>query len=345
MSMPLRVGGIRLGGNENPFGPSVSVLEAIRSAGSSINRYPDSMGTALKEALAVTLHCQPNRIVLGNGSDELIHLLGLAYLNDPKDEVLTGNPSFFRYDAVAEVARCQMVKVALDEGHRLDLAAISERANDRTKLIFVSNPNNPTGTTVNRAALESLLASVTEDAVIVLDEAYFEFACSDPDYPNGVELGMLDDRIVVLRTFSKAYGLAGLRIGYAVAAPGVAQKLELLRSPFNVNTVAQAAAIAALQDGETLARTQSANQTGLIRLQSGLRDLGFTPSDSRANFAYFVLGMDADPVIRRLAELGIQVRGGSATGTLQGLRVGVGLPDETDAFLEAFKCVLGEFAN
>lgn len=342
MSMPTRVGEIRLGGNENPFDPSPTVVEAIRSASLKANRYPDAGSTSLVNALAEHLRVPPEGIVIGNGSDEIIHLLGLAFLRYPSDEIVTGDPSFIRYDAAAAVAACRLIKADLDSNHRFDLPALAALVTSKTKLVFVANPNNPTGTIVGTSALKSFLQSLPEGVVVVLDEAYFEFAANDRDYPNGIDLARSDDRIVVLRTFSKAYGLAGLRIGYAVAPPKVAARLHALRGPFNVNSVAQAAALAALHDRDSLERTLASNASSLSRLQNGLRAMGFVPSDSRANFAYIELEMDADPVIKRLAERGIQVRGGRSTMTPKGLRVGVGLPDEVDQFLNAFGDILEE---
>lgn len=342
MSTPTRVGEVRLGSNENPFDPSPAVVEAIRTASLTANRYPDAQSSRLVNGLAEHLRVPAECVVIGNGSDEIIHLLGLTFLKSPSDEVVTANPSFVRYDAAAAVAGCRLVKANVDSNHRLDLPAMASRVTPNTKLVFVANPNNPTGTIVGTAALKGFLDSLPNHVNVVLDEAYFEFAVNDPDYPNGVELARSDDRIVVLRTFSKAYGLAGLRIGYAVATPTVAARFHELRGPFNVNSIAQAAAVAALQDRDSLERTLEANALGLARLQNGLKALGYTTTDSRANFAYLELAEDADPVISRLAERGVHIRGGKATMTPTGLRIGVGRPEETEHFLRVFEAILAE---
>jgi histidinol-phosphate aminotransferase len=327
---------IKLASNENPYGPSPKALEAVSKAAAEMHVYPDGAAFELRQALSVKFEIDPSGILLGNGSDELIHLLGLILLDSPEDEVVVGDPSFVRYDAAAHLAPCRLVKVPLDADLRHDLPAMARATTDRTKLLFIANPNNPTGTLVRRSEVDALLADLPPTTVVVLDEAYFEFAAHESDYPNSADYVRAGQPVVGLRTFSKAYGLAGIRLGYGFAPGAIVDAVDRAREPFDVNSLAQAAGIAALQDDEYVRQTVTRNRRGLERIAEAFRQAGARPYESYANFVFADLGRPARPVFQALLQRGIIVRSGEVLGMPHALRVSVGTEDEVEAFCEAF---------
>lgn len=331
---------IKLASNENPLGPSPKAVEAVRQAATRMHSYPDGAAFELKEAISRHFGLPTNQVVLGNGSDELIHLLGLVFLGSSEDEVVVGDPSFVRYDAAAELAPSKLIKVPLDSEYRHDLDAMLAATTPRTKLIFIANPNNPTGTIVYRDALNRFLDAIPASATVVLDEAYFEFATENPDYPNSVDL-IKDGRPVIgLRTFSKTYGLAGIRVGYGFCSAAVADAFERAREPFNVNSLAQVAAVAALDDDDHIRATVENNRKGIRRISEAMRALGVTSCQSYANFVFADLGRPAHPVFEALLAKGVIIRSGRAFGTPTCVRVSVGTEEEVEAFVEAFNEVM-----
>ncbi len=329
---------IRLSANENPLGASPRVLQAIQQFLPNIHLYPDGACQHLRQALSAFYNLPPDHFAFGNGSDELIHFLGLAYL-EPGDEVIVANPSFVRYDATALLNNAILHRVPLTPDYRHDLPAMSARVNPHTKLLFIANPNNPTGTIVHRAELEALLNALPAHVLIVLDEAYFEYV-DHPDYPDGLDYVRAGRNVVVLRTFSKAYGLAGLRIGYAVARPEILEPLERVREPFNVNSVAQVAAAAALTDQEHVQRIRELNRQGLqffYRLCEQLR-LPYVPS--WANFVLMDVGRDSREVAGKLLQQGILVRTGDIFGMPTFLRVNTGTAEQNERFAHALRDAL-----
>ena len=239
---------VDLSSNENPLGPSPKAVAALQEAVGTVNRYPDAAGMALKVALAEKLGLSPANVALGNGADEWVLLLCLS-LTNPGDEVVMAMGSFISYLLRATEVGAKVVRVPLKE-HTHDLEAMAEAITDRTRLVFVCNPNNPTGTVVDAATIEAFLERVPERVPVVLDEAYYEYAVN-PDYPRSVEyLRAGRPNLIVLRSFSKVYGLAGLRVGYMLANEKVIDYMERTRPPFNVNRLAQVDALAALGDGE-----------------------------------------------------------------------------------------------
>jgi histidinol-phosphate aminotransferase len=327
---------IKLASNENPYGPSPKALEAVSKAAAEMHVYPDGAAFELRQALSAKFEIDPSGILLGNGSDELIHLLGLILLDSPEDEVVVGDPSFVRYDAAAHLAPCRLVKVPLDADLRHDLPAMARATTDRTKLLFIANPNNPTGTLVRRSEVDALLADLPPTTVVVLDEAYFEFAAHESDYPNSADYVRAGQPVVGLRTFSKAYGLAGIRLGYGFAPGAIVDAVDRAREPFDVNSLAQAAGIAALQDDEYVRQTVTRNRRGLKRIAEAFRQAGARPYESYANFVFADLGRPARPVFQALLQRGIIVRSGEVLGMPHALRVSVGTEDEVEAFCEAF---------
>jgi histidinol-phosphate aminotransferase len=326
---------VRLSGNENPLGPSPKALAALREFLPKVHHYPDGSGAGLREALSRRFDVSATQVVLGNGSDEIIRMLGTVLLDSPEDEVVVGDPSFVVYDTVAKVAPCRLIKVPLDASYRLDLAAMTERISAHTRIVFVANPNNPTGTIVREPEMDRFLDDVPEETLVVLDEAYYEFAAGEEGYPNGLRHLRERRNVCVLRTFSKAYGLAGVRCGYGFASTEVADALERSRQPFNVSSVAQAAALAAMDDREHLKRTLEANRRGLSKLASCLRSSGAEVCESFANFVWADFGRPAKPLCDALAARGVLVRSGDIFGCPSCVRVSIGSDRDNDRFCEA----------
>lgn len=330
---------IKLASNENPLGPSPKAVEAVKKAAEEMHLYPDGAAYEIKRALSERFQIPADQIVLGNGSDELIHLLGLVFLGSNQDEVVIGDPSFVRYDAAAHLATAKLHKVPLDSEYRHDLSAMAAKVNERTRLVFIANPNNPTGTIVLKSELDRFFADMPDSATVVLDEAYFEFAAHVPDFPNSLDYIAEGKNVVGLRTFSKSYGLAGIRIGYAFATPQIADALERAREPFNVNSLAQVAAVAALQDQAHIQNTLENNRRGMARMKAALEQSGAKVCESYANFLFVDLGRPAAPVFQALLQKGVIVRSGEIFGTPNCLRITIGSDDEVDAFLEAYEQV------
>jgi histidinol-phosphate aminotransferase len=328
---------IKLASNENPLGPSPLALEALSQAAQRLNLYPDAASYDLRQALSAHLGVPADWIVCGNGSDEIIHLLGLAFL-DAGDELIQGDPSFVRYEASAILNSADCVLVPLrDWVHDLD--AMLAQVSSRTRLIYIANPNNPTGTIVPRSEVEHFLDRLPDHVVVVFDEAYFEYV-DDPDYPNMLEAVRQDRNVVVLRTFSKAYGLAGLRIGYGIMRPEIAKYLDKVREPFNVNLLAHAAAIAALGDTDHLAKTRAANQAGLSRMYAAFDKLDLPYTRSQGNFVWFDVKRDSREVFQALLRKGVITRTGDVFGAPTHLRVTTGTPDQVTEFITQLEAVL-----
>ncbi len=325
---------VKIASNENPLGPSPMAVEAMKRAVSGVNFYPDASGYLLKQKLASRFGVDVSQVMIGNGSDEIIGVIGLMFL-EPGTEMLMGEPSFLRYGAAAVLGDSGLVRVPLDPQLRHDLPAMAKAVTDRTRLVFIANPNNPTGTIVSRQVLQSFVRDLPTGVTVVLDEAYHEYACQDPDYPDGLDLLREGLPVVVLRTFSKAYGLAGIRVGYGFASSEVVQSFNAARNPFDVNAVAQAGAMAALDDEAHLERTRSANKTGLARLMSGLTAMGYQPVPSHANFVCVDLHRDSAALYGELLKKGVIVRPGTQLGLPSYLRISVGTERETDLFLQA----------
>ncbi|MCE9558724.1 MAG: histidinol-phosphate transaminase [Armatimonadetes bacterium] len=332
---------VKLASNENPLGPSPMAIKAVQEAALGMNVYPDASAFKLKQAIAAKFNVQADQVLVGNGSDELIHLLGLIFLNGPEDEIIVGDPSFVRYDASAQIAAAKLTKIPLDATLTHDLAAMADAVTPATRMIWVANPNNPTGTLVRRAEFERFLARVPEDIVIVLDEAYAEFAATEADYPSSLDY--LDTgRVVGLRTFSKAYGLAGLRVGYGFAPAVIVDAIDRAREPFNVNALAQAGAIAALQDDDFIRRTIAMNAKGRDRLWDAFLSVGAKPVETYANFICADMGVPAEPLFEALLREGIIVRSGHVLGLPTYLRVSIGNSAEIDKFIVALTGVCAQ---
>lgn len=328
---------VKLASNENPLGPSPKAVEAIRGALDNLALYPDASCYALTQALSAHLEVGTDHLVIGNGSDEIIHFLGLAFVR-PGDEVLTGDPSFVRYEAAALLNEAEFVVTPLKD-QTFDLDAMADRITPKTKLIFIANPNNPTGTMVGRAAMERFLDRCPEEAIVVMDEAYYEYV-DDPDYPNSLDYVRQGRNLVVLRTFSKIYALAALRVGYGVARPEIAQALHQVREPFNVNSLAQVAALASLQDPEQVTRSRKLNTEQREYLYGEFRRLGLPYVETQANFVIVDVGRPSKPVFQELLKRGVIIRSGDMLGLPTHLRATIGRPEDNQRFVRELEAVL-----
>ncbi|MBN1887154.1 MAG: histidinol-phosphate transaminase [Thermoflexales bacterium] len=330
---------VDLSSNENPLGPSPKAMAALREASSRVNRYPDAGSTALKKALASKWEVSPANIALSNGADEWVLLLCLALVN-PGDEVIMAHGSFISFLLRATEAGARLVAIPLKD-YTHDLEAMAAAVTERTRLVFVCNPNNPTGTAVDAQALNTFLERVPERVPVVLDEAYYEYAAADPHYAHGLDhLRGERQNLIVLRSFSKVYGLAGLRVGYMLAHEQVIDYVERARPPFNVNRLAQAAALAALDDDEHVQRSLEANETAKAFFYRELAALGVRYIPSHANFLAIDAGRPGAEVSRALLERGFITTVLDAWGVPNHLRFSFGLPEENVAFVAALREVV-----
>ncbi len=331
-------GSIKLASNENSLGPSPKAVEAMREALAGVHLYPDGGAFYLRRALAERYAVSPDQLLLGNGSNELIDLVVRAFVHQG-DEAVVAQHAFVIYSMAVQSQGGRVVTVpAVDYGH--DLEAMAAAVSDDTRVVFLANPNNPTGTMFRRAEWERFLAAVSEQTLIVVDEAYAEYV-TDPEYPDA--MAAVGDRrpMLVLRTFSKIHGLAGLRVGYAVGSPQVIELVNRLRAPFNVNSLAQCAALAALADQEHVARSRQMNSEGMRQLEAGLTDLGVEWVPSAANFILARVG-DVATVYEQLLRRGVIVRPVGVYGLPEHVRVTIGTSAENQRFLEALAAVLAE---
>ncbi|MEV5835770.1 histidinol-phosphate transaminase [Nocardia sp. NPDC052112] len=323
-------GAVKLASNETTFGPLPAAAKAIAEAAELANRYPDNQVTELRAAIADFLGVSSANVAVGCGSVALCQELVQITCDAPTDEVLFAWRSFEAYPIVTQVGNATAVRVPLTSDHVHDLAAMAAAVTERTKLIFVCNPNNPTGTAVGAAELVRFLDAIPEHVLIVLDEAYFEYLRLTPEQrPNGVELGRNRPNVVVLRTFSKAYGLAGLRAGYAVGDPAVITALMKVHIPFSVNRVAQAAAIASLEARHELLDRTDTLVVERDRVREALLVAGYRVPPSESNFLWLPLGERSAEYGEASAEAGVLLR---PYGT-DGVRVTIGDPHENDQFL------------
>ena len=328
---------IKLASNENPLGPSPMAVKAIQEAIAKLNRYPDGGGHDLIRSIAKHQGVMPENIVLGNGSDEIIAMLTCALLQ-PGDEAILPRPSFLMYDILVRSAGAKPVPVELTS-LSIDLDGIRSRITPDTRMIFLCNPNNPTGTIFTQNAFETFLESIPKEVVVVVDEAYIEFV-RDEDCANSVESINSDPPVVALRTFSKAYGLAGLRIGYGIMSEEIAGILNRVRLPFNASSLAQAGANAALKDEAFLKKTRQLIAEELDFLWNALKDLGTRFFPTQANFFLIDTGKNADDVFENMLRQGVIVRSMTSYGYPEYIRINVGLHDENVRFLEALEKVI-----
>jgi histidinol-phosphate aminotransferase len=324
---------VKLASNENPIGPSPKALAVLSEVAATLNRYPDGGAHQLRTALAERWKVHLDQVILGNGSDEILGLLARAFLA-PGDEAVMADETFVIYKMEVTAAHGISVEVPLKEG-RHDLRAMAEAVTEKTKLLFVCNPNNPTGTAVRKDEVDALMARVPEHVIVVFDEAYYEYVRL-ADFPDTLRYVTQGRNVIVLRTFSKIYGLAGLRIGYGLTTAEITDYLNRVRPPFNANSMAQQAALAALHDEEHVASSRALNGTEMDKVRAGLEALNLKPLPSETNFLYFDAGGDGRRLFEALLREGIIIR--HIRGPM--VRVTIGLPEENELFLTALRTVM-----
>jgi len=331
---------VKLASNENPLGPSPRAQEAIRDYLNNIHIYPDSSGYYLREKLSEIQGIPPNQIILGAGSTDLIELVAKTFLSGSADEAITSESAFYMYRLAVEDMGAGVVQTPMRD-QTFDLAAIAHAVTARTKVIYLGNPNNPTGTIFTADDLDRFLAAIPPRVLVVLDEAYFEYV-QRPDYSRSVDCVRAGKNLLVLRTFSKVYGLAGLRLGYGMAHPELIECLQRIRSPFNASSLAQVAGMAALNDTEHVAKSVENNRVEMKFLTSELTLMGVHYTPSFGNFLLVNTGRDCEEDFIRLLHEGIIVRPMKLYGFPTSLRVTVGRHHDNDQFLATLKRVLAK---
>ncbi len=329
---------IKLASNENPLGPSPMALAALRDALGEVSVYPDGACGELRAKLSEKLGVAPERFIFGNGTDEVIDFVFFAFFN-PGDAAVMGDPTFSSYYLSGATMGADLVYAPLRD-HRHDVEAMLGLVTPTTRGLFVGSPHNPTGTICTREDLEMILGSLPGDVLLVWDEAYMEYV-DDPDFPDSLSYIERYPNLIVLRTFSKCYGLAGLRVGYGVADPGVVTYLEKVRPPFNVNRLAQVAATAALDDRAHLERSRKTNAEGKAYLARELGAIGFEVVPTQANFMLVRFDRVVGELAAALLERGIIVRDGAALGYPGHIRLTVGTPEQNKAVVAAVRGIAG----
>lgn len=334
---------VKLASNENPLGPAPEVIETIRSRAGDVYLYPDSDSRDLKELLSEHYNLPAENIFIGNGSDEILDLL-MTLLLEEGGQVIQGDPAFIKYELAVVSRGGESIKIPLDDKHRHQLDEMAAAVTDDVKVIFICNPNNPTGTMVSREEIEDFLENISDDILVVVDQAYIEYITAD-DYFDGVELLDKHPNLFLMRTFSKAYGLAGMRIGYALGNAQLIDYLNRIRGPFNVNRMAQEAAVTAFKAEDHLKKCQQMNREEKEYLYQEFSKLGLEYIETETNFMMVDTGLDAAQVFKELQQRGVIIRPGSQFGMESWIRVTIGTREENDFFLNKFKELLAERRN
>lgn len=333
---------IKLASNENPWGPSPKVVRALRSELLNLHRYPDGSCYYLTEAIAKNIGIDPSEVVIGNGSNEIIEFLVKAFVREG-DEVITSHPSFLMYQKFVQVRGGENFVVPLKDMQH-DLSVIKDLVTEKTRLIFLDNPNNPTGTAIAPPELYRFFSEIPEHVIVVLDEAYIDFMDQELHVDMFSLLKNKEGRcpIVFMRTFSKAYGLSGLRVGYGIMAAEIAECLHKVRQPFNINQLAQVGALAALEDEEYFQQTLALTAKGLKYLTKEVNELGCNSYPTHTNFFLIDVKGDADKLYQSMLYEGVIIRSMSAYGFKTFIRVTVGTEEENQRFVKALAKCLGE---
>ncbi len=329
---------IKMASNENPVGPSPKAIAAIEDMLADLNRYPDGAAQDLRQALAAHVGLSDAAVFVGNGSDEVIKMIAETFLQ-PGDEMVVPFPSFSQYDFGAQVMGATVIPVPLANGFQYDLAEMRKHVTANTKLVYLCSPNNPTGTWLTHRATAQFIDSLPENVIVICDEAYLEYV-DTPDPLRSIELIRAGKPVLSLRTFSKMYGLAGMRLGYALGNPTLIRYLHQVREPFNVNAMAQAAAIAALGDVDHVQKSRAVNSDGRKQLYRGFEQLGIHYIPTQGNFMIAEVG-DGGRVFQELQAKGIIVRAGFP-GIPEFIRVSIGTREENAQFLVALAETLGK---
>jgi len=326
-------GSIKLASNENPLGPSPKAIAAIKRAVEGLNRYPDGSGFYLSQALAKKYGVDLNQVILGNGSNELIELVVRTFVQ-PGDEIISADPSFMVYKLVTQAAGGTIVIVTCKD-MRHDLDEMTERITPKTRIVFIANPNNPTGTMNSQAEMDRFMERVPDHVIVAVDEAYFEYV-THADYPDSLDYLKEGRNVLALRTFSKIYGLAGLRLGYGITTSEIAELMNKVRQPFNTNSLAQAGALAALADRKHVEKSIAINNEGKQFLYQTFQQLGISYVPTEANFIMFETRLDGTELYAALLKQGVIIRpmGGNR------LRVTIGLPEENARFVRELEKIV-----
>jgi len=330
-------GSIKLASNENPLGPSPMAVQAVMDKLQGLHRYPDGSGYYLKTKLSEKFGVPISQIILGNGSNELIELIIRTFLS-PGEQVVQAFPTFLVYEKVVKGAGGQMISVPLSD-FRIDLNGIADAITAKTKIVFLTNPNNPTGSAFSKGEMSGFLEKIPDDIIVVLDEAYIEFV-SDEGVAQGLDFLSAHPLLAVLRTFSKLYGLAGLRMGYGFASEDLIDYMNRVRQPFNANTLAQAAAIAALDDSEFVSRTLKTVKEGLQYLYENLDEMGLEFLPTQTNFFLIKMPRKGKEIYEQMLKKGVIIRSMDSYGLPDHIRINVGLPEENKRFVRSLKEIL-----
>ncbi|NLJ40657.1 MAG: histidinol-phosphate transaminase [Clostridiales bacterium] len=331
---------IKMASNENPLGNSPLASKAVEEWAKNMAQYPDGNSTRLKENLSRALGVESDQLLLGSGTDQILEYIAETYIN-PEDNSIMGHPSFPRYETVVKVMDGEVIRIPLTANHCLDLNAFLANINHRTKVIWICNPNNPTGTIITDSEQRAFLNKVPKDVLVVLDEAYYEYA-SGGDYPESIKYLNDYPNLLILRTFSKVYGLAGLRIGYAISNRDTIGYINRVRGPFNTNTAAQIAAIASLGDEAFVRRSIKTNIEGREYLYAAFKNLGLKFIPTYANFLMVKVNLPSDKVFRSLLKKGVIIRSGDIFGMDDWIRVTIGTMEENKFFIHALNEVIHE---
>ncbi len=329
---------VKLASNENPLGPSPKAVEAIQAEALKLNIYPESTAEVLRETLASQYNLDPDQVVVGNGGEEVIKMIIQATINEG-DEVIMASPSFVLYEICSKHMGADVVKIPL-KNFEHDLSAFKSHITDNTKIVFVCNPNNPTGNIMSREVIEDFARDLPSDVILFLDEAYYEYAVRNANYPDSISI--LDSRpnTVVMRTFSKVAGIAGARVGYAFTSKEIAEQVSKIKGVFNVNRLAQVGGVAAFKDTAHIQNTVDLSYTSLKLMEDYFDQKGLDYVKSNANFLFADLGVDSRESFEALMKLGIIIRPGYLWGYDTWIRVSTGTVEETEKFIQAVEKVL-----
>ena len=328
---------VKLASNETSIGPSPLAIEAVKNEIGNINLYPESSSRLLREKLAHKLKVDKEMILVGNGEDDIIDLIGMAFINEG-EEIITGAITFPAYETTAKIMGGKIIPVKLKD-YTFDLEKIAQRINKKTKIVFLCNPNNPTGTIVDKEAVDRFIRQVPKDIIIVFDEAYYDYV-EDKNYPDSLSYVLEGKNVIVLRTFSKIAGIAGVRIGYGIAKPELIGYLNRVVNPFTTNRLAQVAALASLDDGEHYRKVLKSNKEGKKYLYKELTELGLFYLPTEANFIFVDLKEDSEVIFEKLLKKGVIIRPGKTWGCPNFIRVTIGTPYENERFIQALKEVM-----
>ncbi len=332
----------KLASNENPLGPSQFAVDAMVAEASNVHIYPDPSAGVLTEKLSAHLKVRPSQLILGNGGEEVLKMIAMTFIN-PGDEAIMAKPTFGLYQSSVTLMGGTAIEIDLTADFEHDFNAFYSAITSKTKMIYICNPNNPTGNIMSKDKIDAFMSKIPKHILVVFDEAYFEFACVNASYPNGLDYLSEHNNIVVLRTFSKVAGLAGGRVGYAISTTEHINEMKKVKGVFNVSRIAQAGAVGALQDDNHLTNTVKLNYDSLDEIQAfcDKNELDFVPSG--ANFIFMKTPIKSDDLFIRLQREGVVIRPGVLWGYNDWIRVSTGTLEQTDNFIETMSKVLAEF--